>query len=157
MHFSLKYKYLLVIKSLWNLLSPNWSLWTKGAVTWGDLSLWHIPTTKSHTWHTVQHAATCRCNELQIKIASWGRPTIGLFSELSQRHVAGACHMRGPNVCNILSLRHVTATSCGIELHKNMYMYVTGCNLPRGHIAATTCLLWQDLKEALSNALRTCV
>ena len=54
----------------------------------------------------MSHEATCRCdkspqhvpNAFSQGLQSQGRPVIGLFTELSQRHVASACHMRGWNV-----------------------------------------------------------
>ena len=57
--------------------------------------------------HKATCPATCRSNELPIKMASLARPVIGLFTELSQRHVARACHTRRPNV-----VRHFVAATC---------------------------------------------
>ena len=71
------------------------------------------------------------CNELPIKMASQGRPTIGLFTGLSQQHATWACHMRGPNVCatfcccNVaykFKLTWIHATSHSVELHENIHV-----------------------------------
>ena len=112
----------------------------KGPVTWGNLSLQHVPTTKSHTWHTVWlDTVTCHCNEFLFKMVSQGRPTIGLFTELSQRHVTWACHTRGWNVC-VIFCRHymlhkfkliwIHVISRCVELHKNIH--VTWDDLSKG-------------------------
>ena len=73
-------------------------------------------------------------------LRSQGRPAIGLFTELSQRHVASACHTRGRNVratfcCHDVShefkLIWIRATSRCVELHKNRDMsrrQVTSCD-----------------------------
>ena len=70
-------------------------------------------------------------------------PAIGLFTDLSQRHVTSACHTRGWNVratfCrhNVLhefKLIWIHATSRGIELHKNIH--VTWGNLSWRQVAS---------------------
>ena len=89
-------------------------------------------------------------NELTIKMTSQGRPVIGLFTELSQQHVASACHTRGWNVhatfcCRDLSpefkrisihaTRHCT-TCRSVKLHKNIH--VTLGDLSQGRVTATS-------------------
>ena len=103
-------------------------------------------------------------NELTIKMASQGRPMIGLFTELSQRHVASACRTRGRNESATFCCRnvpwiqtfefmwHIAATRCDVELHKNIH--VTRGNLSRGHVAATGHLVWQELKSAHSTLVQ---
>ena len=58
-------------------------------VTWGDLLLRHVP------------------NPFSQGLWSQGRPAIGLFTDLSQRHVASAIHM-GDRMC----VRYFVAATC---------------------------------------------
>ena len=79
--------------------------------------------------HKATCPATCRSNELPIKMALLGRPVIGLFTELSQRHVARVCHTRRPNMRATFCRRGVSqvhATSRGVELHKKHKCYSDG-------------------------------
>ena len=58
-------------------------------------------------------------NKSPIEMALQGRPAIGLFTVVTQRHVAQACHTRGPNVQATFCLRdmlhefkQVAASNC---------------------------------------------
>ena len=64
-------------------------------------------------------------NELTIKMTLQGRPTIGLFTELSQRHVASACHTMGRNERGIFLLQR--------PMNSNIWIHVT-------HVAASNCI-----------------
>ena len=58
---------------------------------------------------------------LPIKMASRGRPIIDLFTDLSQQHVACACHTRGPGAC---------ATSCCCDMSREfnlIWLHATCC------------------------------
>ena len=69
-------------------------------------------------------------NELTIKMASQGRPAIGLFTELSQRHVARACHTRGRNVHATFCCRAMFPEFKLISIHATHH-----CNMSQHQIA----------------------
>ena len=134
----------------------NSQQYRKGPVTWGDLSPLqnHLHDTKCDL--TLRHVA-CDTpvllngtgNKLMIKMASQGRPVIGLFTELSQRgdgmcmghFVTATCPM---NSNWFEFMRHMAATCHSVKLHKNIL--VTQGDLSRGCAAETGRLMWQDLK-----------
>ena len=118
----------------------NSQQYRKGPVTWGDLSPLqnHLHDTKCDL--TLRHVA-CDTpvllngtgNKLMIKMASQGRPVIGLFTELPQGHVASAV-TRGDGMCMghfvtatcpmnsnwFEFMRHMAATCHKVKLHKNI-------------------------------------
>ena len=92
-------------------------------------------------------AATCRCNRLPIKMASWERLMIGLVIV-----VTATCRMCMPHegteyMCDILLLWRVTwiqtdLTSCNMLLGQDV---VSRGVFLWGGVMATTSLMWQGL------------
>ena len=95
-------------------------------------------------------------NELTIKVASQGRPAIGLFTELSQRHVASACHTRGRNcACDILSPRRVPWIQTDLNSCDRSLQHVAASNCIKTYISVTRGDLWRGRVAAISRGDRS--
>lgn len=102
------------------------------------------------TLKVLSQETTCQCNKLPIKIVYHGRPAICLFTfscrnDLLHGHVTRGDQMCVQHVALIQSDLNSCHKSQHQKLHKNIQ--VTQGKLSRRHVAATSHLVWQDLKN----------